>query len=161
LQEIRGKKSFQKLCYFLQEVEGLKLGARFRMRHFGPYSEELDELLEDLDELRVVSVTGSSEEGFQISCGAKYPDDFHAEAEVQRAIDRLLKGLGYTVNQGLTLEVMATAHFLAQGLEYQGTDDDKNLLVDRVRAWKGSKFKSTFIRENIDRLEMLGYLPAA
>jgi hypothetical protein len=161
LSEIRGKKIFQKLCYFLQEAEGQRLGARFRMKHYGPYSEDLEDLLEDLDERRVLSVSGSSDEGFRISCGSNFPQDLQMEPGVEDAVHKLLDGLGSSVNQGLTLEVLATAHFLAQELPYRGTESDKIALIAKVRAWKGSKFNADFIRKSIERLEELGYLKAA
>ena len=35
---------------------------------------------------------------------------------------------------------------------------DKDRLIQQVRAWKGSKFEPRFVKQQIARLEELGYL---
>ncbi len=157
---IPGKKVFQKLCYFLQEAESVRLGVRFRMKHYGPYSEELDDGVEELGERHLVEIAGSSEEGYRISPGRmlEVHDLLH---EASEEVGGLLSKLQGELMQGLTIELLATAHFLAQRQSYKGTDEDKEALTLRVRAWKGSKFDANFIRQNIEKLEELGYLPAA
>lgn len=151
---IPGKKAFQKLCYFLQEGEGESLGVRFRMRHYGPFSEELDDHLEDMAERRLVVIDDRGEDGFQISLGPEAKPVESAGTGTD-SVDLVWEKLGR--EGGLTLELLATAHLLA-GQEYRGTEDDKSALVDRVVAWKGRKFHRSFIHENIGKLERLGYL---
>ena len=154
---ISGKKAFQKLCYFLQEGEGENLGVRFRMRHYGPFSQELDLCLEDMAERRLVVIADHGNDGYRISLRPEAVLTESPEADTG-SVGVVWEKLGR--DGGLTLEVLATAHFLA-GEEYTSTEDDKKDLVDRVVAWKGRKFSRSFIRENIDRLERLDYLAAA
>ena len=157
---IPGKKIFQKLCYFLQEAEGVRLGARFRMRHYGPYSEELDDCLEDLAERDFVTIEDFGDEGFQIKGGPTLREAPLSD-EASNQIEELLSKLEGELHHGLTLELLATAHFLAKRQRYEGTDADKDELTRRVKAWKGKKFQDYFIRQNIERLEQWGYLSPA
>ncbi len=157
---IPGKKVFQKLCYFLQEGEGGRLGVRFRMKHFGPFSEELDASLEDLAERQLITISGSREDGFQIALrtdakiGAVLPED-------EAAVTSLQEKLGGQLSHGLRLELLATLHFLAAEQPYDGSAEAKDRLVRQVRAWKGTKFEDPFIRSNIESLETMGYLTPA
>ena len=157
--QIPGKKVFQKLCYFLQEAEGARLGVRFRMKHYGPYSEELEAGLDDLAERRMVLVQGSSEEGFHISLPADPPaEPEELSAENEAAIGRLQQHFHSDLNRGLTLELLATLHLLSRGKSYSGEEKDKQRLIDEVRAWKGRKFAPSFVQQQITRLEEMGYL---
>ncbi len=155
---IPGKKVFQKLCYFLQEAEGVRMGLRFRMKHYGPFSEELDERLEDLGERGLVSIQDCGDEGFKIEPSPRSSEvDIATTASEQ--IEELLSKMGGEIGRGLTLELLATLHFLTESQGYEGGDADKDELIRRVQAWKGkTKFKEYFIRRNIEKLEELGYL---
>ena len=155
---IRGKKVFQKLCYFLQEAEGARMGLRYRMKHYGPFSEELDDRLEDLAESGLVSVHEQDDGSFVIKPGQNLPETQGTSASSEE-IDRLLSNLGSQMDHGLTLEALATAHFLADSKWYEGSEENKAALVERVRAWKGRKFDEDFIRQNVSQLEEIGYLP--
>lgn len=153
---VRGKKVFQKLCYFLQEAEGLQLGVTFRMKHYGPFSEELDEQLEDLASKRLARIDDLGEEGYRVQ---PVSADRYSEGQVSATVDRLLSKLGSEKKRGLSLEALATVHFLARQHAYAGSDEDKRNLIERVQAWKGPKFKPYFIREKIRELAQMGYLP--
>jgi hypothetical protein len=155
--DIPGKKVFQKLCYFLQEGEGGRLGVRFRMKHYGPFSEELDAALDDLKERQLITISGSREDGYQI---ALRPDAKvgAVKAEDEAAVTRLKERLGGQLSHGLTLELLGTLHILAGEQPYDGSAGAKDRLVEQVRAWKGKKFDDGFIRVSIERLETIGYL---
>lgn len=155
--EISGKKVFQKLCYFLQEAEGVPLGVRFQMKHYGPFSEDLDDELEDLAERGFLIIDDRRDEGFLIRPGLK----IESSDVAVRQIENLMAKLGDQLHHGLALELLATAHFLAVRQRYDGSEADKGELVKRVKARKGTKFQDFYIRENIETLEKLGYLPAA
>ena len=158
--EIRGKKVFQKVCYFLQEAAGAQMGLRFRMRHYGPYSEELDDRLEDLAERGLLVVDDLGDEGFRISAGANLQKADLSAAPWER-IDAVLADLADEMGHGLRLELLATAHFLSTTQPYRGSSEDKEQLIARVQAWKGKKFDAQFISQNIERLKELGYLPTS
>ncbi len=151
---IRGKKVLQKLVYFVQEGEGVRLGLSFRMRHYGPFSDELDELTEEMGERGVLSITDSGEAGFTFRPGKTLTATPHTSADSQ--VDRVIERFGN--EGGLTLELLATIHFLAERHGYDGSAQGNDMLVGRVQAWKGRKFQDPFIRDNIHKLQALGYL---
>lgn len=157
--QIPGKKVFQKLSYFLQEAEGARLGVRFRMKRYGPYSAELEDRLQDLAERHLVSISGSSDEGFTISFSDDAPTDLpDLDSEDRQALERLTRIFRNELSRGLTLELLASLHFLAKGHPYSGTEEEIERLVKQVQAWKGKKFDSSFIQDQVARLEEIGYL---
>lgn len=159
---IPGKKVFQKLSYFLQEAEGARLGVRFRMKRFGPYSVELESGLQELADRHLVQISGDSDEGFAVSSSDDPPESIPELAEDDAAcLSRLKEKLENELPHGLTLELMASLHFLAEGQAYSGSEDDRERLVTQLLAWKGRKFDTDFIGQQINRLEVLQYLPGS
>ena len=156
--EIAGRKVLQKLCYFVQEAEGTPLGLGFRMLHYGPYSDQLDETLWDLAATGNVTLEESPDSTLIVRPGA-LQELTEAPKEMSEAVDRVLTGLGQ--DGGLTLELLATCHFLARLTGYDGTPTARDEVVRRVEAWKGSKFQPYFIVQQLSKLERLGYLPTA
>jgi len=156
---ITGKKVFQKLCYFLQEAEGVALGARFRMHYYGPFSDDLDSQMADFVSQRVLGVVGSSDGTLVITPGPEFSSALTGEEPYREQVRQVVRNLGG--EGGLTLEMLATVHYLAVLQEYTGSDSDKAALVERVQAWKGSKYQPAFIRRGIDDLAAMGYLPSS
>jgi uncharacterized protein YwgA len=149
---VPGKKVFQKLVYFLQECEGLPLGLTFRMKHYGPFSEDLEDLADDLAEQGRIAIVDKGDSGFEILSRRPGPN---LDAGTQDKIDSLLAKVGD--EGGLTLELLATIHFLARGRAFSDHIDESEL-IKRVRVWKGSKYQPQFIRDNLKKLVSLGYL---
>lgn len=157
--EIPGKKVFQKMAYFLQEAEGAKLGVRFRMKRFGPFSAELEYGLQELAERRLVNISGSNDEGFRISYSEEAPRTLpDLEPHDAAALEEVKEKLSQYLSMGLRLELLASLHFLTKDHYYTGTQADREWLVAQLQAWKGKKFDPGIIEEQIDRLEELGYL---
>lgn len=160
--DIPGKKVFQKLSYFLQEAEGARLGVRFRMKRFGPYSVELESGLQELADRHLVHISGDSDEGFSISPSIDPPEELQQlKPDEEASLSRLMEKLGSVTSRGLTLELMASLHFLSRTHAYGGSQEDREVLVSQLRAWKGKKFDSQFIEDQIGRLEELAYLPTS
>ena len=149
---VPGKKVFQKLVYFLQECEGIPLGLTFRMKHYGPFSEELEDLADDLAQQGRISISDRGDNGFEISVVGRTPE---LDSSLNEKIDSLLDKVGS--EGGLTLELLATIHFLAGGRAFAARIDESEM-VKRVRAWKGTKYQPAFIRENLKKLIEIGYL---
>jgi uncharacterized protein YwgA len=56
-EQIEGKTKFQKLVYLAQQEEGLDDHFEFQKYNYGPYSFELTETLETLEDLDMISVS--------------------------------------------------------------------------------------------------------
>lgn len=156
---ITGKKVFQKLCYFLQEAEGVPLGARFRMHYYGPFSDDLDSRMADLDAQRVLALKELDDGTVDIAEGHEMSSILTEEDPYREQVEQIVRKLGR--KRGLTLELLATAHYLGVLQDYTGSESDKAALVERVRAWKGTKYSPSFIRQAITELQGLGYLRSA
>jgi uncharacterized protein YwgA len=156
---ITGKKVFQKLSYFLQEAERVPLGVRFRMHYYGPFSDDLDSRMADLAAQRVLALRELVDGTVEISPGPQISSALVGEEPYREQVERVVKKLGR--KGGLTLELLATAHYLGMLQGYTGSMSDRDTLVERVRAWKGSKYQPAFIRRGIDNLEAMGYLPSS
>ena len=151
---IDGKKVFQKLCYFVQETQGCPLGLTFRMQRFGPYSDELDDLADGLALRSVLDIEDRGESGYRISLGENAPAGVVSSASA--AIGNVLNSVGN--EGGLTLELLASLHFLANRKSSSGSQPTADDLVQGIAAWKGRKFEDGFVRKNIERLQELGYI---
>lgn len=150
-----GKIQLQKLIYFLQEQLGLELGYVFRMHHYGPYSEDLDDDLSILKAGGYISIT---------------PDDqgygFHIKAEEQpeKEWGSLPKEMLERVAQIVTLfqeydssalELRATIHFVQKRLIAKPKED----VVSLVRELK-PRFTDSQIGAAYDELLSEEFLPA-
>jgi len=156
---ITGKKVFQKLCYFLQEAEGVPLGLRFRMHYYGPFSDDLDSRMADLAAQRVLALGELDDGTVEISPGPQISNALAGEEPYREQVECVVKNLGR--KGGLRLELLATAHYLGVLQDYTGSMSDRHTLAERVRAWKGAKYEPWFIRQAIKELENLGYLASA
>lgn len=147
---IPGKKALQKLVYLLQEGEGKGLGLSFRMYQYGPYSTELEWIVQDLQAHGLVEVEPG--ETFRIRSSSGAPR--------QTSTDQL-RGVAEKFGslRAWELELLASLHFLAKLKLYSGSDVDKEHLRRKLFAWKGTKFSRDEVDEAISRLEKEGYLP--
>ncbi len=112
-----GKTKLQKLTYLLQEAQGASIGYSFRLHHYGPFSDELDDDLSVAEALGIVTIE-RDEDGY----------GFHLKP-APNANTKRLPNLG-TTSSGISrlvsefgqfdassLEVIATVHYVAKQLK--------------------------------------------
>lgn len=147
-----GKTKLQKLAYFLQESEGVPLGYRFKMHHYGPYAEALET---DLARLRLagqVHVTpDSSGYGFQITIDASAPDEEWrgSVAPFNAKVSQILEDFGqWPITK---LELAATIHFVERLLRNATPTE----VIEKTMALK-PKFGEGYVISVYDELVHLG-----
>jgi uncharacterized protein YwgA len=153
--EIVGKVRLQKIVYLLDQV-GLQSGFSFEYRHYGPFSEDLAEQIED----DVVFGHLNEETRRRQSDGVPYTAyNAATPGEGERIdtsipIDQVTFALGQMKGRSSTvLELAATIHWLA---EVEGYEDWKAELVRR----KGAKTQSGRDEKALELLRSLNLPPA-
>ena len=146
-----GKTKLQKLAYFLQESERVPLGYRFKMHHYGPYSEALET---DLARLRLaghVNVSpDSSGYGFQITTNSSVPDEEWrgSVSPFSTEVTQILEVLGqWPIAK---LELAATIHFV----ERLSRDATPKEVIEKTMALK-PKFDAGYVFSVYDELVRL------
>ena len=152
--EIVGKIRLQKIVYLLDQI-GLNSGFSYEYHHYGPYSEDLAEKVEDdviFGELQALRRRRQSD-------GVPYVAD-RAEVAAKDepngkslGNDRFRRALREMQNRSATvLELAATAHWLAV---IEGRSD----WSEELRRRKGSKVENGRERQALDLLHDLGLPP--
>lgn len=133
-----GRKSIQKLVYFLQEV-GVDLSYRYKMHYYGPYCSELSYDLGIMDVMGTINVEdGSTMYGYSITLGKT---DYKQASNVQEfldshqdSFDKLLNVFrGYSAKE---LELYATMHFVERILKGRGQDSSEDPVMQQVKILK-------------------------
>jgi len=153
--EVVGKVRLQKVMYLLDQL-GLDSGFDYEYHHFGPYSSELAEKVED----NVIFGQLEAQERRRQSDGVPYiafrvrslgdgdPIDRHLP------LDKIRQYLGEMQRRSATvLELAATIHWLA---EVEGVSDWQRELVRR----KGAKTAAGRDQKAVELLRDLGLPPA-
>ena len=127
-----GKTGIQKIAYFLQEGLGVNLEYRFRMYHYGPYSDEIDGDLSLLQALGSINIAADvNGYGFHVTPGEQDPGSWPDSIEVSREdIDHVideLKNLGTS-----NLELYATVHFVSK-VESESSSRDVTTTVRSLK----------------------------
>jgi len=154
--EVVGKIRLQKIVYLLDQL-GLNSGFSYEYYHYGPYSEDLAEKVED----DVVFGQLEASQRRRVSDGvpyvaysaAKSGDGDRLEAHmpmgrIRVALDEMQR------NSATILELAATIHWLAA---IEGVSDWKTELIRR----KGAKTRDGRDRKAFELLQALGLPPAA
>jgi uncharacterized protein YwgA len=150
--EIVGKIRLQKMIYLLDQL-GMKSGFSFDYHHYGPYSEELAEVVDD----DIIFGQVQEEQKRRVSDGVSYviyrslnerkqPSEIFANPPIAAAIDEMNR-------QSMTiLELAATIHWLA--------------FKEKVRNWKeelrrrkGVKTEGGRVERALELLEKLELAP--
>ena len=127
-----GKTSIQKIVYFLQTARGLPLGYRFKMHHYGPYSEKLDGNLSLADAMGLVEVNANSGGyGFHVEAG-QYQIDPTEHGIPWEKVDKMIHALG--AFQLWQLELMATVHFV-RSIQREATESEIVETVSRLKPY--------------------------
>jgi hypothetical protein len=145
---IPGRKAIQKLVYFCKEM-GIPLTCSYRMYLYGPYSNEVAQVAQELLADRVISEDGG---GFVAgpNC-ATYLDG--NKKEFWPYVDKL--DLVLERFQSFTpreLELLATTHFIASSLKAAYGKVGEPVIADIYKA-KGGKFQPEEIWDAYHRLQ--------
>jgi O-acetyl-ADP-ribose deacetylase (regulator of RNase III) len=155
----------QKLAYFLQ-VLGSPLRLEFTRGRYGPYSDQLSHVLDDLEGHCLVGFGDRSARVTELVPINPTPGALdEAQAEVARHPDdtgRLaaLADLADGFETPYSLELLATVHFAAI---QEPPTADPGVLADRVAAWslrKARLFTEDHVHLAAGRLAAYGLLPA-
>ena len=142
-----GKTKVQKIIYFLQEGLRVPLMYRFRMHHYGPFSEDIDSGISALQSAGYIEVTHDTQGyGYHITpvSGKQLPWDQELgeyKEEMTKAINAL------KVLDASDLELLATVHFVRHLLEEASKED----VLDNVSGLK-PKFTRQTIQSAYDQL---------
>lgn len=143
-----GRKSVQKLVYFLQEA-GVHLNYRYKMYHYGPYCSELSNDLDIMDMMGTINIEDDStmygysitlgETGYKLASDVQQFLDSHKDS-----FDKLLSVFrGYSAKK---LELYATMHFVERILKGRGQDSSKEPVMQQVKILK-PKYSTNEIEE--------------
>jgi uncharacterized protein YwgA len=154
--EVVGKVRLQKIVYLLDQI-GLESGFSYEYHHYGPYSDELADQVEEEVIFRRLKAEHRSRQSDGVSyiaysassAGGGDPIDWNIP------VDRIRSALAEMQRRSATvLELAATIHWLAVVEERQ---DWKDELIRR----KGAKTHQGRDRQALDLLALLGLPPAS
>ena len=158
-----GKTALQKMVYLLQEVYGVDCGYRFDLYTYGPFSSELLQdldLVENIGGVNVVPVI-SGTGGYQILPG-KHSEalknkamDFLSDEKVASSLHKLVADFGnYWAKD---LELRSTIIYAAKDLRRSGNPVSRSDLVRIVREIK-PRFTDAEVQQAIHEMEERGYI---
>ncbi len=139
-----GKTKVQKITYFLQEAVGVPLKYLFRMHYYGPYSDDLDNVLILAQMVGYVEIKPDLDGfGYHVTPGpeseSRWADENDLTAEEVAAIDRATKILGGL--ETVELELYATIHMIGRTGGGLSKDDTLGTV---------GKLKPKFSKQRID-----------
>jgi len=133
-----GKKSIQKLVYFLQ-VFGVDLKYRYGMYHYGPYSSELSNDLDIMDMMGTINIEDNPNMyGYSIKLGESGKEqasdiEQHLYSDKEH-FDKLLSVFGRC--SAKKLELYATMHLVESILQRRGQDSSQESVTREVKILK-------------------------
>ena len=153
--EDAGKTRLQKIGYFLQETQGIPTKYRFRMHHYGPFSEALETDVSRLEVSGYIDVDPDPRGyGFHVTPTDDPMDDWALLiSPFEEQIDLVLDTFGK--RQTHDLELAATIHFIRSLFPDVPADET----LRRVKALK-PRFEDAYIRERYEELERLRLIEA-
>lgn len=149
-----GKIKAQKLVYFLQELLGTPLSYRFRMHHYGPFSEELDTDLSVMKGLGYFDIKPDPDGyGYHLTVRSEADPEWRTAAiQYSKDIRQVIETFG--VLDAASLELNATVHFVNQ----LAKSASKDTVVNTVSALK-PRFPVEVIEVAYDELTKAGLMP--
>ena len=109
-----GKTHIQKTAYFAQEAASVDLDLRFVIHHYGPYSFELESLLQTLDSQNVLDVAREDDGyGYAVSVGERA-----REVEIDTSLEAKAEEVaGYFATLPTAeLELLSTSYYVRKRL---------------------------------------------
>lgn len=133
-----GHTLLQKLFYLLQYGEGVELGYKFKLHHYGPYCSEIWSDLNYLASQNVIDVRAKANGyGYDISPRKGSNSKFliaELEGDIKEKVSNLLKLLGH--NPVEELEAMATLHYIYHDFKKKGKIASNDMVINCVRELK-------------------------
>ena len=142
-----GKTKVQKIVYFLQEGLKVPLQYRFRMHHYGPFSDEIDSGISALQSAGYIEVNHDSQGyGYHITPASE--NQLPWDSELAKYRDEMTKAISaLSVLDASNLELYATIHFVQHLLD----EPSKEEVLENVSRLK-PKFPEGTIQSAYDRL---------
>ena len=138
--EDTGKIKIQKILYFLQEAIGLPLQYRFRMHHYGPFSEDIENDISVLQAIGSIKVV-PDQEGYGYHVTPTSEEKIPWDNEIQKSKEKITQVVNLLKElEARDLELYATVHFVQNLLE----DPSKEQVLNTV-----SRVKPQFSRDTI------------
>lgn len=146
--EIKGKKAFQKIFYFLTEA-GVPTGLSYTLYHYGPYSAELDFQTDTLELNGIIEVNEYGM-GYRITKGKKVDELLVSSSDYESIIDDVLAKL--PINDPMQLELLSTTHYVAKVQRDIYDIQNEDEIIKEVIKVKKDKFSEYRIREAYQKL---------
>jgi uncharacterized protein YwgA len=145
-----GKIQMQKLVYFLQEIFQVPFGYDYKMHHYGPYSDELNDDLIIMQLNNHVEVGADpSGYGYHIILGSESVAKMdEVIGKYSSQMNKCLDALGES--EPSRLEVLSTLHFV----KYIAGVSDESTVIEKTAMLKPI-FSRQFIEESYRKLESI------
>ncbi len=160
-----GKTALQKLVYLLQATWGIDCGYAFNLHTYGPFTSQLLQDLDQVENMEGVSVGPLFElGGYQISPGErnevlrKKAERFLKAPEVSSALDSIVEELGGF--RAAELELRSTIVYVAKEMKLSQGALTREELCKMVRDIK-PRFSEMVIHNAIDELCKKGHITVA
>lgn len=145
----------QKLAYFLQEA-GENLGHQFTPSPYGPYTEKVNQVLQNMEGHQIQDYSAERNPEFEITLREGAAEEakafIQALPDAQGLLDRVVQLIeGFETPYGL--ELLATTHWVAKA---GSASIPLETLVDQVHAWNTQKrrmFSADHIKTALKRLQ--------
>ncbi len=145
--QIHGRVALQKLLYFCK-VCGADVDASYRLYIYGPYSQQVADALQDgiIDHIFAEhnGLIGEGEEfqEYYREISSSWAPDDDQEQIVKDVVDT------FKAETAKQLEIIATTFFIDCQQKALFSQDDKNIVLDKVRRAKSARFSEQEIQES-------------
>ena len=150
-----GKTHIQKICYFLK-FQGEDLGYRFKIYHYGPYSFDLANDLEELAALELIEIKDRETawgNSIEITREGRKYNKKDISLESKNRIADIVEKLGEKTAKDLG--IFATLHFVQKALMRREKEKPgKDKVVEETHDMK-PMFEENYIAGQYDALEAL------
>ena len=155
-----GRTIVQKLCYFIK-YEGVSLDFRFRLHHFGPFSQKLFLRMDELksDDVIKDALDEPERSAYEIGDNAlEVMNHFSKDlGAVKPRIDEVINKLSCFISPE-ELELLATIHYFYYArYKFNKKAPSKEEIVQETKDVK-NKFSKSKIEETYDQLVEKGFL---
>ncbi len=150
LDQIKGKKAFQKLVY-LAMVEGIPLNYSYSMYFYGPYSETVAADLERIYRQDVIDQSEGSYIYHRGSLTDQVLQEGSKEIQIYKnELNRLIQRFGNMSPR--ELEIYCTAHFVWENQVIFNKPTDRHSVIEEIKKAKFPKFSISEIERAYDEL---------
>ena len=136
-----GKIKIQKILYFIQGALDVPLQYKFRMHHYGPFSEDIES---DISVMRAVGYIeiNADAQGYGYHITPASEEELPWDDEIKKHREEILKAIAsLAVLDASSLELFATVHFV----QHLQDETSKRKVLDTV-----SRLKPKFTKHTIE-----------